>query len=90
MDIHGLCHITGGGFGNISRVLDKSLTYHFNNLEYSPLFKNIQKIGNISKREMEKVFNCGWGMIIIVTDINARNIIKIIPETQILGEIVRK
>ena len=90
MDIHGLCHITGGGFGNISRVLDKSLTYHFNNLQYSPLFKNIQKIGNISKREMEKVFNCGWGMIIIVTDINAKNIIKILPETQILGEIVRK
>ena len=66
IDIHGLCHITGGGFQeNIPRILPESLGVKLNAPILEP-FLTLQKLANLSDKEMYRVFNCGYGMLVIV------------------------
>jgi len=67
--IHALAHITGGGFpGNIPRVLPAGLGARIRrgSWDVPPLFRIIQKGGDISDEEMYRTFNMGVGMIALV------------------------
>ena len=68
IDIHGLCHITGGGLiDNPPRVLPDNLSMNINySYEENPMFLKIKELGNVSNQEMFKTFNCGIGMMVIV------------------------
>lgn len=77
-DIHGLSHITGGGFpGNIPRVLPKGLSARvaIDSWTRPPIFDFLAKTGNISNEEMLRVFNCGIGMVLVVAEEDAEDII---------------
>ena len=90
--INGLAHITGGGFyENIPRTLPRGLGVRINpkSWDVPPLFRLIQKTGNISSREMHSVFNMGIGMIAICTPDNARKIQRKLSEGVIIGEVVK-
>jgi len=68
--IKGIAHITGGGFeGNLPRVLPKGVQAQIDPKSWPrpPIFDVLQRIGGISDAEMLRVFNCGIGMIAIVT-----------------------
>jgi phosphoribosylformylglycinamidine cyclo-ligase len=68
--VRALCHITGGGFpGNIPRVLPDGLAARLRRgaWEVPALFRLIQKGGGISDEEMERTFNLGVGMIVVVS-----------------------
>lgn len=70
VNIKGLSHITGGGIvGNTSRIIPKGLDIliHWGNWEMPAIFKFIQHTGNISNEEMRKVFNCGIGLIAVIS-----------------------
>ena len=70
VDIKGLSHITGGGIiGNTSRIIPKGLNLqiHWDAWEMPPIFRLIQDTGNISNEEMHKVFNCGIGLIAVIS-----------------------
>ena len=65
-EIHGICHVTGGGLSNLLRLHD-SLGWHIATpLPILPEFNWIQQQGNVSDREMHRTFNMGCGMIIAV------------------------
>ena len=67
--IHGLVHITGGGFyDNIPRALPEGLgvTIDADAWTVPKIFKSLQDWGNVARREMFRTFNCGIGMILIV------------------------
>lgn len=66
--IYGLAHITGGGvFDNLIRILPNHVSAFINSdITIPPIFKWIQKNGNVPKKEMFKVFNMGIGMVVIV------------------------
>jgi phosphoribosylformylglycinamidine cyclo-ligase len=69
--INGMAHITGGGFlDNIPRVLPDSLdaVVDRDKLDVLPIFKLIEKHGNIDSEEMYRVFNMGIGMVWMVPD----------------------
>lgn len=94
INIKGMAHITGGGLTeNVPRVLPDGLqaVIHANSWTRSPLFQWLQQAGNISDDEMHRVFNCGIGMVVIVSanDANqARKILSAQGETVFtLGEI---
>ena len=94
INIKGMAHITGGGLTeNVPRVLPDGLqaVIHANSWTRSPLFQWLQQAGNISDDEMHRVFNCGIGMVVIVSanDTNqARKILSAQGETVFtLGEI---
>ena len=68
--VKGLSHITGGGFlENIPRVMPDGLIAEIDSgaWELPGVFGWLQKEGNIETREMARTFNCGIGMVVIVS-----------------------
>jgi len=74
-DIHGLAHITGGGFLNLDR-LTKFGFYLDKIPEEDVIFKKIQELGDIPDREMYRTFNMGIGFCVIVNENDAEKILK--------------
>ena len=77
--IKALAHITGGGLlENIPRVLPSTCGVKIDGKYWNapPIFKWLQKSGNITDEEMARTFNCGIGMIVIVRDEDAERTIK--------------
>ena len=66
-------HITGGGLpGNLPRVLRDGLTAVLDpSWPVPPVFGWLARTGGISAGEMLRVFNCGIGMALVVTDADA-------------------
>ena len=74
MEVKGLVHITGGGLvENIPRVLQDKLTAVLDGKSWTmpPLFQWLQQHGGVADHEMHRVFNCGIGMTVIVSQENA-------------------
>lgn len=79
VEIKGLIHITGGGLiKNIPRLLHKNLTavLYRDAWIMPPLFNWLQLHGNITDQEMYRVFNCGIGMVVIISKNNVDIAIK--------------
>ena len=76
-DIHGMVHITGGGFyDNIPRALpeDMSVVIDTAAWEMPPIFRLLQKWGNVDWKEMYRTFNMGIGMVLIAAPEEAERI----------------
>ncbi len=68
--IKALAHITGGGFTeNIPRVLPDGLAaaIDLSTVEVPAVFSWLRSEGNIAQGEMLRTFNCGIGMIAVVS-----------------------
>ncbi|PIS04877.1 MAG: phosphoribosylformylglycinamidine cyclo-ligase, partial [Candidatus Buchananbacteria bacterium CG10_big_fil_rev_8_21_14_0_10_42_9] len=75
--IHGIAHLTGGGFkNNIIRILPQSCQakIKLNSWEILPIFKLIQNAGEIEDVEMYKTFNKGIGIVIACDSENENTI----------------
>lgn len=69
-DLHGLVHITGGGFyENIPRALpdDMAVEVSADAWQVPAIFKLLQEWGNVDWHEMYRTFNMGIGMVLIVS-----------------------
>jgi phosphoribosylformylglycinamidine cyclo-ligase len=90
--IRGLAHITGGGLmGNIPRILPQGFTAHLkkDSWDILPIFKLIQKKGNVEEAEMYRVFNMGIGMTIICSAQQVSKLTTALPQAKVIGEIVK-
>jgi len=68
--IHGIAHITGGGLpGNIPRVLPGNCDCRIDATAWPrpEIFQWLQSEGSIDDTEMLRTFNCGIGLVIIVS-----------------------
>ncbi len=86
VDIHAICHITGGGFDeNIPRALrpGQGIFVDENNWEMPAIFPFLEKYGKVDHREMFNVFNMGIGMVLMVDPKDADRTVKMFNE---LGE----
>jgi phosphoribosylamine--glycine ligase / phosphoribosylformylglycinamidine cyclo-ligase len=90
--VKALAHLTGGGFiENIPRVLPDNLgvVIYRDRWQVPPLFKVIQKHGNVQNEEMYRIFNMGIGMVVVVSKEDAPLLREMIDEeTWIIGELV--
>lgn len=71
--IHGMANITGGGIpGNLSRILPDgcyaSLDQGVIEERIPPIFRHIQRIGDVPWSDMIKTFNIGVGYMVITCD----------------------
>ncbi len=85
-NIGGIAHITGGGItGNLPRTIPKGCKaiLHRGTWDIPPIFHFLQEKGNISQEEMLKTFNNGIGMILIVKQREAKEILE---RLQSMGE----
>jgi phosphoribosylformylglycinamidine cyclo-ligase len=68
--VHGIAHITGGGLAeNLARIVPDSVQIVIDRGSWGmpPVFPWIQGLGQIAADEMERVFNMGIGMILVVS-----------------------
>lgn len=81
--VRGMAHITGGGFiENIPRCIPKDLavTMDARCWELPPVFRWLKKVANIEDAELSRAFNCGIGMVLIISKSNLEPVTKILRE----------
>ncbi len=92
-DVHGIAHITGGGFSKLTR-LNKEVGYKLDKMpEPKPIFKALaEEVGDFA--EMHKTFNMGIGMCIILPEDRVDTVLNIAKkhsvEANIIGKITEK
>ena len=95
VEVKAISHITGGGFyENIPRMLTDGLTAKIKKdaVPVLPIFKVIQRVGNIPEHDMFNTFNMGIGMIVAVSKENADKAVETLKafgeEAVVLGELI--
>jgi phosphoribosylformylglycinamidine cyclo-ligase len=93
--VHGMAHITGGGFyDNVERILPRACKalIQENSWSMPPVFNFLREKGNISPEEMNHVFNNGIGFVIVVEPSEAEDIVAflgaMLAGVHLIGEIV--
>jgi len=90
--IHALAHITGGGlYDNIARLLpgEVSVIIHKSSWRPLPIFRLIQRLGNVPDHEMYRTFNMGMGMVLLVPPGQSKRVLGSIPRSRVVGKAVR-
>lgn len=94
LDVHGLCHITGGGLPeNVPRIVPDGFTANIDSTTWNrpEIFDWLQQMGEIDNEEMYRVFNCGIGMLAILPESQVDQAVEICQQTahqaEIIGEI---
>jgi phosphoribosylformylglycinamidine cyclo-ligase len=67
--VHGIAHITGGGLAeNLARIVPDRVQVVIDrgSWEVPAVFPWIQSLGNVAADEMDRVFNMGIGMVLVV------------------------
>jgi phosphoribosylformylglycinamidine cyclo-ligase len=81
--VKGMAHITGGGLiENIPRVLPEDVQININSdsWQWPELFNWLQRAGNIDTKEMYTAFNCGVGLVLVVSQEDADQAIAILTQ----------
>ena len=96
-DVHGVAHITGGGFDeNIPRILREGQGIEVNEGSWTilPIFRFLEKYGNIPHREMFNIFNMGVGMVLALDESEAQKAIDILAgygdKATVIGRVTDK
>ncbi len=96
VDVLGIANITGGGFyDNIPRCLPGGVGVRIDRRAWRvpPLFREIQKRGNVEEPEMFRTFNMGIGMVAVVRSGQADKARRVLEagkiKTCLLGEVVK-
>ena len=91
-----MAHITGGGFyDNIPRVIPEGYGVRVEKGSWPipPIFRKIQRAGNVDEREMFRTLNMGIGMALVVPAGDADRTISLFDrqgfKAWTIGEVVR-
>lgn len=88
VNVKAISHITGGGLQeNLPRVMPKhcKAVIDTNAWQMPKVFKWLQEQGNVDRLEMYRTFNCGIGMVLVVSAEEAENAQQML---ETLGETV--
>lgn len=95
LDVHGICHITGGGFyENIPRVLNpgQGVCIKEGSWQIPPVFRMLERLGGVPHDEMFNIFNMGIGMILVLDAADADAAVSILGhhghKSSVIGEVV--
>ena len=93
--LHACAHITGGGIvGNLPRVLPGNLGAVLDRVAWEEprVFTEIQRLGAVAEDEMDRVFNRGIGMALVLDAGAAEAALRALEEagqpSSVIGEIV--
>lgn len=92
--VNGIAHITGGGFiENVPRMFSDDLAAEISEekIPVLPIFKALEKYGNIPHEEMFEIFNMGIGLMLAVSPENVEQVKELLSEEVYeMGQIVAK
>ena len=93
--LHACAHVTGGGLvGNLPRVLPEGLGAVLDRGAWDEprVFAEIKRLGSVANDEMDRVFNRGIGMALVVdagaADDALRSLAETGPAGSVIGEVV--
>jgi len=93
--LHACAHITGGGIvGNLPRALpaDLGAVLERSAWEEPQVFKEIQRLGWVAEDEMDRVFNRGVGMALVLSAGSAGDALRALEQAgqsaSVIGEVV--
>lgn len=96
-DVHGICHVTGGGFDeNLPRVLreGQGVEVKEGSWEILPVFQVLEKWGGVPHREMFNIYNMGVGMVVVLDESEAQKAIDILAsygdKATVIGKVTDK
>ena len=96
-EIHGLAHITGGGIPeNVIRIIPDScgLEMFEGSWQVPPIFPYLQAAGRVSAAEMKRAFNNGIGLIAVVPDKSAEEVLDRLSGMEeqafLVGEVIKR
>jgi phosphoribosylformylglycinamidine cyclo-ligase len=75
--VHGIAHITGGGLHeNLERILPDGLraTIDRDSWTVPPVFAWLARLGEVEPDEMDRVFNMGLGLVLVVSSFYADSV----------------
>ena len=94
VEIKGIAHITGGGFiENVPRMFSDDLAAEIDESKVPvlPIFKALEKYGEIKHEEMFEIFNMGIGLMLAVKPENVERVKELLDEPVYeIGRIVKK
>ncbi len=82
--LHGVAHITGGGLQeNLERILPTGVRAEIvpDSWPIPPVFPWLQRLGGVDPAEMERVFNMGIGLVLVIKSFHADSIQRILADT---------
>ncbi|QBB25083.1 phosphoribosylformylglycinamidine cyclo-ligase [Streptococcus pyogenes] len=92
--INGIGHITGGGFiENVPRMFADDLAAEIDEdkVPVLPIFKALEKYGDIKHEEMFEIFNMGVGLMLAVSPENVNRVKELLDEPVYeIGRIIKK
>ena len=91
--IHGIAHITGGGLlENLERILPDNTTAVIQRDSWNvlPVFDWLRDLGKIDEDEMDRVFNRGCGLVLVVSPYYADNIQNMLNKSGLKSWVIGK
>lgn len=93
--VKGIAHITGGAYyEKLTKLLPKGKCFSVdkNSWPVPNVFKDIQKLGQVSDKEMYRTFNMGIGLVMVVDKKVVNSVMKILKalktKAYIIGDVV--
>jgi phosphoribosylformylglycinamidine cyclo-ligase len=89
--LHACAHITGGGIvGNVPRALPEGLgaILRRSAWEEPRIFDEIRRLGAIEEDEMDRVFNRGIGMVLVVGTAGVDGVLSALAEADLPGGVI--
>ena len=95
--VNSIANITGGGLTeNIPRSIPNNLSseIYLDSWKMPPLFKTLQKLGNIHMTDMLRIFNCGIGMTLVIDPKDADTTMKVLSnhkfKSYVVGKVIKR
>ena len=89
VEVHGMCHVTGGGLLNFLRITDLGFSFE-DPLEVPEILQWIAEKGQLSDNELYRTFNMGMGFAFIVAPENAEKILALVPGSKAVGHVIEE
>jgi phosphoribosylformylglycinamidine cyclo-ligase len=87
--VHGMCHVTGGGLLNFKRLSDYGFLFD-TPIKPMEIFSWIQKAGDITQNEMYRTFNMGMGFAYVVPRKSVASLLKMVNGAQVVGKVIKE
>jgi phosphoribosylformylglycinamidine cyclo-ligase len=91
--LHALAHVTGGGLlDNLPRALPAELAVELDARSWfePPIFRLVQRLGELDDAEMDRAFNRGLGMVAFVAADEADRQVRELGDAWVVGQVVAR
>lgn len=89
IDVHGMCHVTGGGLLNFLRISECGFSFE-NPMPVPEVLQWIAEKGSLSINELYRTFNMGMGFAFIVDEKDADKLISLVPGAKAVGHVIKE